>query len=127
MTAPHPYKNKTGVARIVQALRNSASGLRMAWRTESAFRQEFALAMVLLPLGAWLGRDAVERVLLDGAVVLVLIVELLNTGIEYAVDRISLETHALSKTAKDLGSAAVLLSLLLCALVWALLLLPRLR
>ncbi len=124
---PHPYKNKTGLARVAQALRNSHYGLRMALRTESAFRQEVALALILLPLGIWFGRDAVERVLLDGAVLQVLIVELLNTAIEYTVDRVSLESHELSKTAKDLGSAAVLLSLLLCALVWALLLLPQLR
>ncbi len=124
---PHPYKNKTGLARVAQALRNSHCGLRMALRTESAFRQEVALALILLPLGIWFGRDAVERVLLDGAVLQVLIVELLNTAIEYTVDRVSLESHELSKTAKDLGSAAVLLSLLLCALVWALLLLPQLR
>ncbi len=118
----HPYKNRTGLARVAQALRNSARGLRVALRTESAFRQEVALALLLLPLGVWLGRDAVERVLLDGAVLLVLIVELLNTAIEYTVDRVSLDAHELSKTAKDLGSAAVLLSLLLCALVWAVLL-----
>jgi len=124
---PSPYKNKTGLARIVQAFVNSGSGLHRALQTESAFRQEIALAGVLLPAALWLGRDGVERALLGGSVLLVLVVELLNTAIEYAIDRVSLETHELSKTAKDLGSAAVLLTLALCALVWLAILLPRLR
>lgn len=121
-----PYKTRTGFARIAQALLNSASGLACALRTESAFRQELALALVLLPLAVVLGRDGVERALLAASVLLVLVVELLNTAVEYAVDRVSLERHELSKTAKDMGSAAVLLTLLLCATVWACILLPRL-
>ena len=122
---PHPYKNKSGLARIAQAVRNSASGIRTAWRTESAFRQEGLLTLVMLPLAFWLGNAGTERALLAGSVLLVLVVELLNTAVEYTVDRVSLERHDLSKTAKDLGSAAVLLTLLLCALVWLAILLPR--
>lgn len=124
-TRANPYKTRRGLERVHQALINSAAGLRMAWRTESAFRQEVALAAVLLPLAVWLGRTWIERATLAGAVVLVLIVELLNTAIEYTVDRVSLERNDLSKSAKDLGSAAVLLALLLCAAIWAAVLLPR--
>ena len=90
------------------------AGLRAGW-TETAFRQEAIAAIVLLPLALWLGQSWVERALLAGSVLLVLIVELLNSGIEAAIDRVGLQWHALSKRAKDLGSAAVLLSLLLCA------------
>jgi diacylglycerol kinase (ATP) len=121
----NPYKTRRGLARVLQAVVNSAAGLRMAWRTESAFRQEVALAAVLLPLAMWLGQSWIERAMLAGGVVLVLIVELLNTAVEYTVDRVSLERNDLSKTAKDLGSAAVLLTLLLCAAIWAAVLLPR--
>lgn len=123
--APNPYKTRTGLSRIYHAGINSVSGLRAAWQTESAFRQEITLAILLLPLALWLGQTWTERAVLAGSVLLVLIVELLNTAIEYTVDRVSLEQHDLSKTAKDLGSAAVLLTLLLCALVWAAVLLPR--
>lgn len=123
---PNPYKTRTGLSRIVHAGINSLSGLRAAWQTESAFRQEVALAVVLLPLALWLGHGWTERALLAGSVWLVIIVELLNTAIEYTVDRVSLERNPLSKTAKDLGSAAVLLALVLCVLIWAAVLLPRL-
>ena len=122
----HPYKQRRGIDRLIRALRHSVAGLRAALRTEAAFRQEVALAALLLPLGAWLGRDGVERVLLDGAVLQLLVVELLNTAVEYTIDRISLAPHALSRTAKDLGSAAVLISLALLVASWSLLLLPRL-
>ena len=123
---PNPYKNKTGLARLVQALRNSVSGMRAAWRTESAFRQEGALILVLVPLAFWVGHDGMQRAALAGSALLVLVVELLNTAIEYTLDRVSLEPHDLSKTAKDMGSAAVLLTLVLCAVVWVAILLPRL-
>lgn len=113
------------MTRALGALRNSLRGLRVAWRNESALRQETLLAGLLLPLGLWLGRDGVERALLSGSVLLVPIVELLNTSLECAVDRISLERNDLSRQAKDLGSAAVLLTLLLCAATWALVLLPH--
>jgi diacylglycerol kinase (ATP) len=115
----NPYKVHTGLRRVIRAAGHSAHGLRAAWRFESAFRQECVLFFLLLPLGLWLGVTWVERALLIGTAGLVLIVELLNSAIESAVDRISMEHHELSKRAKDLGSAAVMLSLLLCAAVWA--------
>ncbi len=92
-------------------------GLRAGWQ-EKAFRQEAIAAMVLLPASLWLGRSWVETALLAGSVLIVMIVELLNTGIETAIDRIGPEWHDLSKRAKDMGSAAVLLALLLCAGIW---------
>lgn len=107
--------------RFAGALGFSIDGLRRGWN-EEAFRVELIGAAVTIPLGLWLGDTAVERVLLVGSVLLVLIVELLNTAIEVVVDRISLERHAMSKHAKDLGSAAVLIALLLAALTWLLLL-----
>ena len=113
----------TDAGRIVRAFSYSAKGLRAAYRKESAFRQELILAVVLLPLGVWLGRTGVERALLIGSVLLVLIVELLNTGIESVTDRISLEDHVLAKRAKDMGSAAVMLSVINVPAVWLLVLL----
>jgi diacylglycerol kinase (ATP) len=113
------FKGHTGIDRIVRAAGHSTSGLRLAYTGESAFRQEVWLAAVLLPLSIWLGRDWVQVALLAGSVMLVMIVELLNSGIEAAVDRVSFDWHELSKRAKDFGSAAVLLSLLLCAGIWA--------
>ena len=107
-----------GLARLLHALRYSWRGLRAGWR-ETAFRQESLAALVLLPLSAVLGRSWVETALLAGSVLLVMVVELLNTAIEACVDRIGPEWHALSGRAKDLGSAAVLLCLLLCAGIWA--------
>lgn len=120
-----PHKGATGIRRLVNATRYSLEGLAAAARHEAAFRQELLLAVVLLPLGLWLGANGVERALLAGSVLLVLIVELLNSGVEAAVDRISAEHHELSKRAKDFGSAAVMLSLVLTGLVWVLVLLPR--
>lgn len=114
----NPHKGRTGLERIVRATGYSIEGLLAAYRGESAFRQEFWLAAVLLPASIWLGRNWVEVALLAGSVVLVLIVELLNSGIEAAIDRVSFELHDLSKRAKDLASAAVLLSLLLCSGIW---------
>jgi diacylglycerol kinase (ATP) len=114
----NPYKGRTGLARIVRAAGYSMQGLQAAYRGESAFRQEFWLAAIMLPASVWLGRSWVEVALLAGSVMLVLIVELLNSGIEAAIDRVSFEIHDLSKRAKDLASAAVLLSLLLCAGIW---------
>lgn len=121
MTPSHdnPHKGRTGVDRIVHAARCSMQGLREAYRVESAFRQEFWLAVVMLPAAFWLGRDGVEVALLAGSVILVLIVELLNSAIEATVDRISMDIHDLSRRAKDYGSAAVLLSLLACGSVWS--------
>ena len=114
----NPHKGRIGLDRVIHATGYSIEGLTMAYRGESAFRQEFWLAVVLLPLALWVGHGWVETALLMGTVMLVLIVELLNSGIEAAIDRVSLELHELSKRAKDLASAAVLLSLVLCAGVW---------
>ncbi len=114
----NPQKNRAGLQRIWHAMLYSIAGLRAAWN-ETAFRQEAIAALVMLPLAAWLGRGWVEWALLAGSVLLVLIVELLNSSIEAAIDRIGLQWHPLSKSAKDMGSAAVLLSLLLCTAVWA--------
>jgi len=114
---PLAQKERQGLSRLWHALRYSASGLRLGWK-ETAFRQEVLAAIVMLPAALWLGRSWVETVLLIGSVVFVLVVELLNTGIESAIDRIGPEWHDLSKRAKDMGSAAVLLSLLLCSGTW---------
>lgn len=110
------------IARIVRAGRYSVSGLAAALRNEAAFRQEVILFVVLAPLGAWLGSDGTERALLIGSLLLVMIVELLNSSMEATVDRISRKRHKLSGQAKDMGSAAVLLSILLALLVWILVL-----
>jgi diacylglycerol kinase (ATP) len=121
-----PFKGKTGLVRIWHALFNSIAGLEDAWRHESAFRQEILLAIFLVPLACVAPVANVERALLIGSVMLVMIVELLNTGVEVAIDRISFDHHKLSKRAKDIGSAAVFVALLLLAMVWALILGPRL-
>lgn len=114
----NPYKGRTGLDRLFRATACSIAGLSIAYRVESAFRQEVWVAAVLLPAACWLGRGWLETAVLAGSVLLVLIVELLNSSIEAAVDRISLERHELSRRAKDIGSAAVFLSLLLCGGVW---------
>jgi diacylglycerol kinase (ATP) len=110
----------TGIRRIFNATFYSLAGLRAAWQHEAAFRQEVMLAVVLIPTGIWLGRNAVERSLLIGSCLLVLIVELLNSGLEAIVDRVGLEPHRLSGQAKDLGSAAVFVSLALVLVIWGL-------
>lgn len=109
-----------GLARLVRATVFSVAGLRAAWIHEAAFRQECWAAAVLVPAAFWLGRDGVERSLLIGVCLLVLIVELLNSAIEAAVDRVGTDHHLLAGRAKDLGSAAVFMSLLLVASVWTL-------
>ena len=116
--APNAQKSRTGLHRLWHATRYSFDGLRAGWG-QAAFRQEALAALMLLPLSLWLGGNWVEVTLLGGSVLLVLVVELLNSGIEAAVDRIGPEWHLLSKQAKDMGSAAVLLTVLLCAGVWA--------
>ena len=120
----NPQKDRKGLNRVWHALGYSVAGLRAGWH-ETAFRQEALASLLLLPAALWLGRSWVETVLLAGSVILVMIIELLNTGIETAIDRIGPEWHDLSKRAKDMGSAAVLLSLLLCAGTWAMALLQR--
>lgn len=117
-TDDNPHKGNRGLTRAWHAVRNSWSGLAFAIREESAFRQELALAAFLVPLALILPFATVERLLLIGSIVLVLIVELVNSGVEAAIDRISFEHHGLSKRAKDYGSAAVMLALLVCALFW---------
>ena len=117
-----PFKGKTGLRRVWNAFHYSCAGLQAAYRHEDAFRQEALLALVLIPLAIWLGDGAVERALLIGCVLLVLIVELINSAIEATVDRISLDLHPLAKRAKDIGSAAVMIALLNAALVWVLVL-----
>lgn len=114
----NPQKSRTGLSRILHAGGYSLAGLKAAWH-EKAFQQEAICAFVMIPLSFWLGKTWEQVSLLAATIVMVLIVELLNTGIEAAIDRIGPEWHELSKKAKDMGSAAVLLSLCLCGAVWA--------
>jgi diacylglycerol kinase (ATP) len=123
MTASHrepvdAQKQRAGLTRMRHAFGYSLAGLKAGWG-ETAFRQEVLASLVMLPLAFWVGQTWVEVALLAGTVVLVMVVELLNTGIETAIDRIGPDWHDLSKRAKDMGSAAVLLSLLVCAGTWA--------
>jgi diacylglycerol kinase (ATP) len=118
-----PYKGKTGFKRLLNALGYSFAGLREAHRNEDAFRQEVLLALILLPLTFWLEAAAYGRALMAGSVLLLLIVELLNSAIEATVDRISLDDHKLAKRAKDIGSAAVLITIVNLIVVWSLVLL----
>lgn len=120
----NPQKARIGLNRIIHAGGYSIQGLKAGWG-ETAFRQEAIAAIFLVPAAFWLSRNWVETALLAGTVLIVMIVELLNTGIETAIDRIGPEWHALSKRAKDMGSAAVLISLLLCGGVWSAALLQR--
>jgi diacylglycerol kinase (ATP) len=123
--AESPFKGKTGLTRVIQAFFNSLAGLRDAWRHESAFRQEVLMAVVLIPIACFAPVTAVERALLIASMLLVMIVELLNSSVEAAIDRISFDHHSLSKRAKDIGSAAVFVSLVLLGVVWGVVLLPR--
>lgn len=118
-----PFKGKTGLTRIRNAAGYSWAGLTAAFRHEDAFRQEVFLALLLIPLALYLGDTGIERALMIGAVLGVLIVELLNSAVEAAVDRISLEHHLLIKRAKDMGSAAVMISLVNVVVIWGLVLL----
>lgn len=126
MNAPHhepspdasAFKSRGGLMRIWRALTYSVDGLRAALAHEAAFRQELLAVLVLVPLALWLGHDTLERVLLVGSLLQVLIVEIVNSAVEAVVDRVSLDRHDLSKRAKDLGSAAVLLSIGLAVWVW---------
>jgi diacylglycerol kinase (ATP) len=118
-----PHKGKTGLRRIGKAAVYSAEGLRAAYRHEDAFRQEVLLALVLIPLALLLPASGQGKALMVASVLLVLIVELLNSAVEATVDRVSLEHHRLAKRAKDIGSAAVMLSLANVIAVWLLVLL----
>lgn len=123
----NPHKGRTGLDRILHAAGYSWDGLRAAYRGESAFRQETWLTLIGLPLAFWVGRDWVQVALLAGSLILVLIVELLNSAVEAVVDRVSFELHDLSKRAKDIASAAVLLSLVLAGGIWVAALWQHLR
>ena len=118
-----PFKGKTGIRRLVNAFGYSMDGFKAAYQHEDAFRQEVWLALVLIPLAFYLEHEALHRILMVGSVILVMIVELLNSAVEAVVDRVSIERHALAKRAKDIGSAAVLLALVDLAVVWGLILL----
>ena len=116
------YSGNRGIRRMIKATGYSWQGLRAAWRNEAAFREELLLALVLVPLGLWLGDGGVEKALLVGSVILLLVVELLNSAVEAVVDRFGDELHELSGRAKDMASAAVALAILLLAGVWLLVL-----
>lgn len=120
-----PKPGNSGITRIINAFGYSMLGFKAAWKHEAAFRQETMLAALMLPLAFWLGRSATEQLLLIGSVFLVVIVELLNSSIEAVVDRVGDEVHQLSGRAKDMGSAAVFLALLLVAIVWGMIIFER--
>ena len=124
MSGYEEFKGKQGLTRLINALGYSREGLAAAWQNEAAFREEALLALIAIPLGLYLGHSGVERALLVGSIVLILIVEILNSAVEAVVDKASPEKHELAKRAKDMGSAAVLLSLLNAAAIWACVLLP---
>ena len=118
------FKGKTGLVRLWNALGYSRDGLAAAWKNEAAFREEVLLAAIAIPLAIFLGKTGVDRSILIGSIILILIVEILNSSIEAVVDKASPEKHELAKRAKDMGSAAVLFSLLNAAVVWACVLWP---
>lgn len=118
------YSGNKGLVRLMKAVQYSWKGFKSAFKHEEAFRQELILVVVLSPLGYWLGENGVERALLIGCLLLVLIVELLNSAVEAAIDRFGAEIHKLSGRAKDMGSAAVLLSLVNVLIIWLLVLVP---
>ncbi|BEV06859.1 MULTISPECIES: diacylglycerol kinase [unclassified Methylophilus] len=117
-----PFKGKTGLRRLINAFGYSMDGFKAAYKHEDAFRQEVWLSLVLIPLAFYLESEALHRILMVGSVLLVMIVELLNSAVEAVVDRVSIERHALAKRAKDIGSAAVLLALINLTVVWGLIL-----
>ena len=113
------FKGKQGLTRLINALGYSKDGLAAAWKNEAAFREEVLLAAVAFPLAFYLGHTGIERALLAGSIIVILIVEILNSAVEADVDKASPEKHELAKRAKDMGRAAVLLSLLNAAVIWA--------
>ena len=119
MSGFEEFKGKQGLTRLINALGYSRDGLAAAWKNEAAFREEVLLAAIAIPLAIVLGKTGIERALLIGAILLILIVEILNSGLEAVVDKASPEKHELAKRAKDMGSAAVLLSLINAAVIWA--------
>ena len=110
--------NENLISHIINAFRYTFAGLKSAWKNELAFRGEVVVVTIMLPLGIWLGRSAVERALLIASILLILLTELLNSALEAVVDRIGPERHELSKRAKDMGSAAAFISMVTAALVW---------
>lgn len=118
------FKGKQGLTRLFNALGYSRDGLAAAWKHEAAFREEVLLLLVAVPLALYFGQNGMARALLIGSLLLVLIVEILNSGLEAIVDKASPEKHELAKRAKDMGSAAVLLALINAAVVWACVLWP---
>ncbi len=118
------FKGKQGLTRLFNALGYSRDGLAAAWKHEAAFREEVLLLLLAVPLALYFGQDGLARALLIGSILLVLIVEVLNSGLEAIVDKASPEKHELAKRAKDMGSAAVLLALINAAVVWACVLWP---
>ncbi len=121
-TVENPHKGKTGLRRIVNAYGYSIAGLRAAYKHEDAFRQEVHLSIILIPLAFWLPASQIGKVLMIASVLLVLIIELLNSAIEAVVDRVSLDHHDLAKRAKDIGSAAVMVSMINVLITWGLVL-----
>jgi diacylglycerol kinase (ATP) len=118
------FKGKQGIARLINALGYSRDGLAAAWKNEAAFREEVLLAAIAIPLALFLGETGVDRALMVGSILLILIVEILNSGLEAIVDKASPEKHELAKRAKDMGSAAVLLSLINAGVIWVCVLWP---
>lgn len=121
MTSPpghSPFKSKGGLQRVARALQYSLQGLRAAFKHEAAFRQEAALAVVMVPAAFWLGRDLIEIIVLLATIVLVLVTELLNSAVEAVADALTVEPHPLIGRAKDIGSAAVMVMLIFSGMVW---------
>lgn len=123
MTDAAAFKGKKGLTRLWNALGYSRDGLAAAWKNEAAFREEVLLAVIAIPLAVYLGKTGIDRALMVGSIILILIVEILNSGLEAVVDKASPEKHELAKRAKDMGSAAVLLSLINAAAIWVFVLL----
>ena len=117
-----PYKGKTGIKRLANAFTYSVAGTLAAFKHEDAFRQEVILSIFLIPLAIYFGQTAIEQALMIASILLIIIVELLNSSVEATVDRISIKRHKLSKRAKDIGSAAVFFSLVNAAVIWFLIL-----
>lgn len=117
---------ESGIRRIISASKYSAKGLKFAWKNEAAFRQEVCLLIILTPLAFWLGETAMQQAVMIGCCFIVLITELLNTAVEAVVDRIGPEHHKLAGSAKDTGSAAVLISIIMTVVVWALIIIGNL-
>ena len=124
MSSAQEFKGKKGLVRLWNATGYSRDGILAAWRHEAAFREEILLAAITIPLAFYLGKTGVERALLVGCIILILIVEILNSAVEAVVDKASPEMHDLAKRAKDMGSAAVLFSLINAAVIWACVLWP---